>query len=425
MKRIVLILFMIQGILMAATLQHITVKDTKIPLIFAQDRTLPIRSMQLVFKGGGKLFEDKPSLARFSAKVLSEGTKSKGATAFARELEKYAISLSVNNGNETFVLELTALKEYFDKGLELTKELLQDPNLSDEAMQKVTTNYKGSLAQRQSDYDYLASRELKGLIYDAPLDHYATPKDIDAITKEGVKNFLNENLVLENVIVLMGGDMDTDQAKEYAAALLSQLQPGSAFTIPRFEAKDTAQKKIQHKPSDQAYIYFIAPLRGVSKEQEYLAKVASFILGSSGFGSRLMEEIRVKRGLAYSVYSRFVTNLSHSYFTGHLQTKIASADEAIDVVEEQIKKFVEKGATKEELEDAKKFLQGSDPLRRETLMQRISIAFNEFYKGKELGYSQTELEKIQNLDLETLNAFIKRHDEIANLSYSIVTAEQK
>jgi predicted Zn-dependent peptidase len=107
-----------------------------------------------------------------------------------------------------------------------------------------------------------------------------------------------------------------------------------------------------------------------------------------------------------------------------LQTKIDSQDEAIEVVESEIAKFVASGVTQKELADAKKFLLGSDPLRRETLMQRISIAFNEYYKGLPLGASKTELEAVANVSLEELNAFIKSQAQIQNLSYSIVTASE-
>ncbi len=91
-----------------------------------------------------------------------------------------------------------------------------------------------------------------------------------------------------------------------------------------------------------------------------MAKVASFILGGSGFGSRLMEEIRVKRGLAYSAYGQVSMNKSHSYFTGYLQTKLESADEAKELVSSLVNEFVRNGVTKDELEAAKNFLLGSE-----------------------------------------------------------------
>ncbi len=142
---------------------------------------------------------------------------------------------------------------------------------------------------------------------------------------------------------------------------------------------DKSSTKTIFKDTKQAYIYFGAPyFMEVNSTKRVYGKIASFILGSSGFGSRMMEEIRVKRGLAYSAYSRFIVNKTHSYFSGYLQTKLESADEAKKVVKELVKNFIQNGVTQEELESAKKFFLGSEPLRNETLSQKINRDFRNF-----------------------------------------------
>jgi len=146
-----------------------------------------------------------------------------------------------------------------------------------------------------------------------------------------------------------------------------------------------------------------------------------FILGTGGFGSRLMEEVRVKRGLAYSAYARVNVTKSSSYMSGYLQTKLESMEEAKATVKEVIATFVKKGVTKDELEQTKKFILGSEPLRVETMSQRLSRTFQEYYKGFELGSSELELEQIQNLKLKDLNKYIKEHKEILDISFAIVT----
>ncbi|NPA66432.1 MAG: insulinase family protein, partial [Epsilonproteobacteria bacterium] len=153
----------------------------------------------------------------------------------------------------------------------------------------------------------------------------------------------------------------------------------------------------------------------------YIARVATFILGTGGFGSRLMEEIRVKKGLAYSAYARLHVNRSNTYLSGYLQTKLDSQEEALKTVKEVLKNFVHNGVTQEELEQTKKFLLGSEPLRNETMSQRLNRAFMEYYKGFEPGYSQKELKKIASLSLQELNQFIHKHNEILKISVSIVT----
>jgi len=187
-------------------------------------------------------------------------------------------------------------------------------------------------------------------------------------------------------------------------------------------AKKALDDIVIKKDTEQAYVYFGSAFNAKTADEDaYKAKVAAFILGSSGFGSRLMEEVRVKRGLAYSAYAMINLALSHSYFSGHLQTKLKSQDEAVYVVQEIIKEFVKNGATQKELESAKKFLLGSEPLRTETLSQRLGRSFNEYYTGKPIGYSMKELKKIDALTLDELNKYIENHKEINELTFSILT----
>ena len=200
------------------------------------------------------------------------------------------------------------------------------------------------------------------------------------------------------------------------------LYKGKKTEVAHYETVTKAKDSVLKRETEQAYVYFGSPYNiKVDDEDYYKSRVATFILGTGGFGSRLMEEIRVKRGLAYSAYARVSVTKSSSHMTGYLQTKLESMEEAKKTDKEEIAKSVKKGVTQEELEQTKKFLLGSEPLRVETMNQRLSRTFMEYYKGQELGHSQKELKKIQKLKLKDLNEFIKTHTEILDLSFAIVT----
>lgn len=415
---------------MSAVLDKITVNGVEVPLIFEEERLLPIASMQVVFRYSGSLADgSKPGLAKFSARMMNEGTKSLGSTGFAKQLEERAISLSAHAGTETFVFELSSLKEEFKRGVELFQVLLKEPNLTPESFKKVQATTIGSLMRKESDYDYQASLLLKKVLFEGtPLANPAegSVKDIESLSLDDVKRFLSEHLVLRRAIVVIGGSLNIDEAKRLAKEALKPLSAGKSDPLPYFEAKMDAKTVTESRDTKQAYIYFGSPFKlRVDDPQSYKAKVAAFILGSSGFGSRLMEEIRVKRGLAYSAYGRIVLNRSSSYFSGYLQTKLKSQDEAKKIVSEVIEEFVKRGVTEKELEDAKMFLLGSEPLRNETLSQRLGRAFSEYYRGLGLGYYKRELKLIEALKVEDINSFIKEHPEILNLSFAIVTNERR
>ncbi len=428
MKKIFILLIVLQGVILGAKLDKIEVNGQKIPLIFEQDSTLPIISMQLVFKNSGSIEDNQSAgLAKMSAKILNEGTKSLGAVGFAKELEKNALYLESNVGLETFVIEMSALKERFQRGVELIDDLLSEPNLTQESFKKVKVMMLGEIKQKESDFDYIAAINLKKILFkNTPNENpkLGTLNSLEKISLDDVKKFLKEHLILDNLIVVIGGDLSLKEAKEFSKRAIKSLKRGKNKELIKFSANKVPTVKKIIKDTKQAYIYFGSNYDlNVSSLEAYKAKVASFILGASGFGSRLMEEIRVKRGLAYSVYASINLNNSHSVFKGYLQTKLQSQDEAIKIVKEIIKEFVKNGATKEELDQAKKFILGSEPLRNETLNQRLTRAFMEYYKGFELGFTKKELQKIKALKLEELNEFIKLHDEINDLSFSIVTAK--
>jgi predicted Zn-dependent peptidase len=428
-KVVILIIIAIQGVLVSAELSSLNIKNSKVPFIFEEDRNLPIVSMQLIFKDSGSLTDTKNGLVKLTAKLLNEGTKKDGSVGFARKLENRAINLSIHSGAETFVIELDSLKSQFSYAVELLKELFSDPNYTEKTLQKVKIQTLGELKRKESDFDYISMLKMKGMVFpNTPLAQpsLGTVESVKSISLDNIKEYVSNHLGIENAIVVMGGDINRNRASQMVQTILNILPHIHPKPIPKLKAVSKEQIKITEVNSKQAYIYFGTPLNiPFNSEELYLSKVASFILGSSGFGSRLMEEIRVKRGLAYSIYSRFTINKSHSYFWGYLQTKVMTQDEAVNSVKEIINKFINKGVTQEELEAAKQFLLGSEPLRNETLSQRLSKAFQEYYHNRPLGATLKDLKLIKGIKLNELNRFISKHKEINKLSFSIVTAKSK
>jgi len=410
---------------MSAVIKYIEIKNKKIPVIFERDKNLPILNLQLVFGNSGYFQDkDKSGLAFVSASLLNEGTKELGSTGFALELENSAISLHANTSFETFIIELSSIKEVHKKALRLLKDLFLDPNYNQKVLEKIKTIQIGSLKRKENDFDYIASKNLKSLIFKGTAlenPYSGTISSIPKIQLDDVKSFLFRALDLNNLTLVVGGDFTFDEIKQELKDILSVLNNNNTNKGVKLKTSPKAQTRTILKDTQQAYIYFGSPFDVDLRDEDFhMAKVALFILGGSGFGSRLMEEIRVKKGLAYSAYGYISINKSYSYFTGYLQTKLESANEAKELVSSIIKEFVSKGVTKEELKAAKNFLLGSQPLRTETLSQRLNRAFTLYYRGLDFSYNQKELERIDNLKLKDLNKYIKSHTEIEKLSYSIV-----
>jgi len=428
MKKIVILLILLQGWAMSQGVHEVEVKGTKVPMVFEQSTIVPLVSIQIVFRNSGSLYDTKAGLAGLGAKLLSEGTKKDGSVGFASKLENNAIHLTAGAGIETLTIELSSLKSEFSKGIELLKALIEDPNYTDETMEHIKRQKIGWLTQKKSDFDYIASLGLKETLFigsDMGRPRAGTIESVTSITLDDIKRYLSTHMGRNNAIVVIGGDITVEESTQIVKDVISlfpEVDVKSSDFIPATNKKVT---KLSHEETEQAYIYFGSPFElSYSDPQQYIAKVAGFILGGSGFGSRLMEEIRVKRGLAYSAYGHFVHNRTTSYLSGYLQTKLENEKEAKELVQKIVEEFVAKGITQKELDATKEFLLGSEPLRNETLSQRLHRSYNEYYYDRPLGYSKRQLQQIEALTLDEINEFIKKHTELTDISYSIVTKKR-
>jgi len=369
---------------------------------------------EVIFENSGALFA-KEGLTNFLAKMFKKrGTLKNPETKFLQKLDDNAIHLSVASGRETITFHMSFLKEKQKTAIKLLKELLSEPNFNEESFNKTKKEILSSIARKKSNFDYIASINLNKISFkNTPLAYPIMGEKLD-FTLEEVINHYKNFFIKENMTFVIGGNFDEIDTNEFLALFPNGIKQKIPFFTP---IQDSITTK---KETHQAYIYFNAPFN-VEKSDRFKAKVATFILGAGGFGSRIMEEIRVKNGLAYSAYASNSFTNHTNLLKGHMQTKIENQEFAIDKLKEIILEFSQNGVTKEELLQAKQFLIGSEPLRNETLNHKLARKFNEYYNGYEKDYYKKELKLIEELSLDELNKFIKNHNEINKLSFSIVT----
>lgn len=427
-KNIVVLLFLILGvqIMYANKLSYLTINDVLVPVISEESSVIPAGHLEVVFIGGGNIFNPaKKPLAKVASAILNRGTKKLGNVKFAELLESKALDLEVGVGNATLTFTLDFLKEYEDFAYTQLSNLINDPNLTTNALKDVQQKLHAALMNKSTDFDYQATLLLyKGIFAKTPLAYPSlgnTEKEIDSVSLKDIKQYLDKTLVLENMVIVIGGDLDIQKSLTKLEQIFTHLPKGKKVSIPQYQM-NSMPIKIVKKDTKQAYIYFASPLNITSiKDDGYKAQVAGFILGSSGFGSRLMEAIRVQRGLAYSAYMSPNITRTGNYFIGYMQTALDKQDEAIALTKQIVKEFVDNGVTQAELDSAKQFLLGYKPLQEETLGQRLNAKFMNYYNGLPLDYKDEFLKKVAKLDLQTLNDFIRTHKEIATLSFAVIT----
>lgn len=415
--------------LQASALTHQEINQAKVPVIYEENHLLPMGFIHLAFRGGGSLSDkNQLGLAKLFAQVLNEGTKELGAVGFAQALEQKAISLNVDTSTEDLQITLEFLKEYEDEAIMRLKELLKSPNFTQSALEKVKTRMLAALLQKESDFDYLAKLTLKQELFaNTPLANAAlgTKENLQKIKLDDLKQQFDKVFELNKLVVVLGGDLKINQTLKRLDNALNFLPQGKAYEEPYFETSHQKSEKILYKDTEQAFVYFGAPFKIKDLKQDLAkSKVMMFVLGG-GFGSRLMEKIRVQEGLAYSVYIRSNFSKVAHFASGYLQTKLSTQAKSVALVKKIVKEFIEKGMTQQELDDAKKFLLGSEPLRNETISSRLNTTYNYFYLDLPLNFNQTLLDQIQKMSLKEINDFIKEHTEINDLTFAIVSNKKK
>ena len=418
-----------KGSLMAIEMKSLQVGGVEIPVIYEQNTQLPLFYVQLVFNGAGGVSNGKNlGLSDITSSILNEGTKALGVTKFSQKLEEKALSLSAGSGFETLSFTLSGMSAMQKDGIGFLKELLKNPNFTQKALDKVKESALVAILEKESDYDYQASRMLKSMLFkgsqlEFPLS--GTQESIAKITLQEVEKFYYQYVNLNSLTLIVGGDMEFENIAQELKGALEALPQGKVASLKPIVANDGKQIRHSNKETQQAYIYFGAPLNvGDLQKELALIKVASFVLGGGGFGSRMMEEVRVKRGLAYSVVMRLSATNTQALAQGYLQTSLKNEKEAQKLVQEVVNAFVKNGITQEELQEAKRYLLGSEPLRNETLSQRLGAAFNNYYNDLPLDFNRKVLEEISRLTLEEVNRYIQAHKEIAKLSFAIITAKE-
>lgn len=399
------------------------IKNTQIPVIFQHDSTLPVVFLRLIFQKSGKAYESSSGLSSMFARLLNEGSDE---NFFAR-IETKAISLSASSGFECFELSLSCLKEHLNYAFKELASFILHPRFDESLLKRLKSTALGELASKNSDFDFLAKKLLNQISFKEKAFQSSSDgdaKDIEKINIKELESFFKKHIMLQNLCVVAGGALTQNELETHLNKLLSSFETGTSEAEKHFKMSASKDEILIKKQSEQAYIYFASPFEASFKDKDlHLSKLALFILGAGGFGSRLMEEIRVKRGLAYSAYVMLDLNRSFVRTFGYLQTQNENAKEAKSIVKTLFKDFVKQGVSQNELEAAKKFLIGSSVLRYESLEKRLNIAFLEHYNELGENYYKKELKSIEKTGLNELNAYIKAHKELENLSFASVMSQ--
>jgi len=344
------------------------VSDSGIEAWLIRDHSNPITTLKLSFRGGAALDPDgKEGLAHFVASTLDEGSGNMNSNAFQKALDDRSITLSFNAGRDSFRGTLRTLNQHRDDAFKYLRLALTSPRFDDTPLTRIRAQIVSGIKQSEEDPSHLANQEMFEMAFAG--HPYARPtlgtvNSLMSVTPDDMRQFVATRLVRENLIIGVVGDIDPATLKTYLDETFAALpNPASSWALAKTTPQLTGAVKVIDLDVGQSAIQFGQPGIARSSPDFYTAYVLNYILGGGGFVSRLYEEVREKRGLAYSVYTYLMPLDASAAVMGGAGTANERVAETLDTVRDVWKKFAEEGPTQDELNDAKTYLTGAYPLR--------------------------------------------------------------
>lgn len=383
-----------------------TSKGAKV--VFVQADELPMLDVRVVFDAGSARDGSLPGLASFTHSMLDQGAGDWTTDQIAERTDSIGARIGGSAARDMAVLSLRCLTDEAiqEKALATLQAIIQQPRFPDKELERGRKQLLIGLQNEQQSPGEIADKLFYQNLYDG--HPYATPVSGDMqnakrLNRDALVKFYKQYYVASNAIIAIVGAVDEARAKEIAEQLTSGLSKGSK--AKRIAAVADLQKAVaanhQH-PSTQTHVMMGQPgmMRG---DKDYFALyVGNHILGGSGFNSRIVDEVREKRGLAYSSYSYFMPMRDKGPFLLGLQTKNTQTQEALKVLRETLSEFIKNGPSEDELDLSIKNITGGFPLRIDSNKDIVGyLAMLGFY-DLPLDYLQTFNQNVKNVTREKI-----------------------
>lgn len=336
-----------------------------------EERDLPLLAMRFSFGGGAAQDPAAHSgVANFLSTMLDEGAGDMDAATFQERLEELAVRLSFEAGRDSFSGSLQTLTENRDEAVALLRLALTEPRFDEDAIERMRQSHLASIAFDLKDPNRVGSRlwwaqAFPGHPYGRTVS--GTDDTVRAIDAEALRAFHGRVFARDNLHISVVGDIDAATLGPLLDNVFGGLPAkGDLTDTPDIAPKSGPITRVVEMPVPQSVATF--GHGGLKRDDpDYIpAVVLNYVLGGGGFSSRLMEEVREKRGLAYSVWSS-VYPLDHSaIFIGSVATKNEAVGESLIVIRDVLSDIAENGLTDDELQGAKDHLTGSYALRFDT-----------------------------------------------------------
>ena len=393
---------------------------------FVESHALPIVDVAVEFAAGSAYdSREQAGLARLTLAMLRAGSSRYSETEASRRIADAGAQLQEKFDLDRAGFALRSLSSEAERkaATQTLADMLQAPLFPAEAFEREKASAIANAREAETLPDQVAERRLYALMYPAhPYGFSETPETLASIKREDLERHYRNSYGSARAVVTIVGDLDRDAAKALAEELTSRLSKGTDSALaPVVTPPAGAALRVAH-PSTQSHVLVGVAALTRADPDYFPLFVGNYSLGGGGFMSRLLREIREKRGYAYSVYSTFRPYEREGPFLVGLETRRDQAREALELARSVVGEFVTHGPTEAELKAAKKSLVGGFPLRIDTNRKILDqIAVIGFYRLP-LDWLDEFPARVQGVTLAHVKSAFARRIDPEKLSIVVVGA---
>ena len=389
-----------------------------------EDHKNPLITMQFMVRSGSSIDpKTKTGLAYLVSGLLDEGAGDLDSKSFQAALEKNSIALSFNARMDSFSGTLSTLTETKEEAFLLLALAIKEPRFDPEPTLRVKSQIAASLRASKENPNNIAGKLWWQLAF--PSHAYGrpkkgTPETLASITREDMKDYVNKNLIKDNISISVVGDITTGELSAVLDYIFGDL-PGSSSKneLRNTRVKNSGETVVVERDIPQSVVIFGHD--GIKRDDaDWYAATILFEILAGGFGSRLTEEIREKRGLTYGVAAYPLPLDKAGVIVGSVSTVNGRVAESIRLIRDIWRRFGEEGPTIEEIQNAKDYINGSFSLRFTNSKTIVGVlnALQRFDLGK--NYIEERPNLIAKVTPEDLKRVAKRIFKAESLTFVIV-----
>ncbi|MEM7059923.1 MAG: pitrilysin family protein [Pseudomonadota bacterium] len=389
-----------------------------------EEPSIPIVAIEIGFKGGSRLDpREQTGLSKFTMGLMNEGSGDLDAVAFSTRADEISARIGFQSGADKVEVSARFLAETLDDSIDLLALAMAEPRFDAEPIERVRKQILSGIAQDETDPNAIAQKtwwERAFPNHSYGVDSSGTVEQVNSFGPDDFRTAHQRLMTSSNAFITIVGAITPEQAGTLVDKVLAGLPEGEP--VQNNPAEDQPPPGIFVVKQDVPQSVAIFGHKGMKRDDPdfFAAYVMNYVLGGGGFSSRLTEEVREKRGLAYSVYSYLSVYDEVELYMGGVQTANERIGESLDVIKAEWARMAAEGLTEEDLQKAKTYLTGSFPLRFDSNSKIANYLL--FVQMEDLGidYINTRNGRVEAVTLEDAKRAAQRLLDPEALSIVVV-----